>query len=160
MFHPRRRGRTTLCPRLETGKSSETPWSRPRTTACQYEMSAARGIGSAPGVRGALPAGLEPRVDEAREADEERRDPVLHVVVPRMRFVAGDPRGQRAGGLDPVDDCESDQGEADDAGERGEGGVPLHPRVDDTGLPRTDASSADRTCGAHLRTIRFAQIVR
>src|ERR671925_2084291 len=119
MSQPSRRGRTTLCPRLETGKSSETPWSRPRTTACQYEMSAARGIGSAPGVRGALPAGLEPRVDEAREADEERRDPVLDVMVPRVRLVAGDPRRQRAGGLGPVDDREHDQREPDDDGERG-----------------------------------------
>src|SRR5919204_2247622 len=104
MFQPSRRGRTTLCPRLETGKSSETPWSRPRTTACQYVMSAASGIGSAPRVRRALTAGLEPRVDEAREADEERRDPVLDVVVPRVRLVPGDPRRQRPGGLGPVHD--------------------------------------------------------
>src|SRR5919204_1796434 len=126
MSQPSRRGRTTLWPRLETGKSSETPWSRPRTTACQYEISAARGIGSAPRVRRALTAGLEPGVDETGEPDKERRDPVLHVVVPRVRLVAGDPRRQRAGGLDPVDDRERDQREADDDGERGESGVPRH----------------------------------
>src|SRR2546421_253983 len=64
MFQPRRRGRITLWPRLETGKSSETPWSRPRTTACQYEIRLASGIASAPRRRRLLPAGGEPRVDE------------------------------------------------------------------------------------------------
>ena len=29
----------TLCPRLETGKSSETPCSSPRTIACGYVIS-------------------------------------------------------------------------------------------------------------------------
>src|SRR5919108_123613 len=123
MFQPRRRGRTTLCPRLEIGKSSETPWRRPRTTACQYEISAASGIGSAPRACRALPARLEPRVDETREADEERRDPVLDVVMPRVRLVAGDPRRQRAGRLGPVDDRERDQREPDDDREPGESGV-------------------------------------
>ena len=33
MFQPSRRGRITLCPRLETGKSSETPCKSPRAIA-------------------------------------------------------------------------------------------------------------------------------
>ena len=33
MSQPRRLGRMTLCPRLEIGKSSETPWSSPSTIA-------------------------------------------------------------------------------------------------------------------------------
>src|ERR671937_715857 len=66
MFQPRRRGRMTLWPRLETGKSSETPWSRPRTTACQYEIRLASGIASAPRVCRLLPAGREPRGDDTQ----------------------------------------------------------------------------------------------
>src|SRR5919201_684688 len=123
MFQPRRRGRMTLWPRLETGKSSETPWSRPRTTACQYEIRLASGIASAPRVSRLLPAGREPRVDEAGEPDEEGRDPVLHVVVPRVGLVPRDPRRERAGRLGPVDEREHDQREPDDDGERGDGRV-------------------------------------
>jgi hypothetical protein len=33
MFQPRSRGRITACPRLDTGKSSDTPCSRPSTIA-------------------------------------------------------------------------------------------------------------------------------
>jgi len=33
MFQPRSFGKITLCPRLETGKSSETPCSSPSTIA-------------------------------------------------------------------------------------------------------------------------------
>src|SRR5919197_876895 len=126
MFQPRSFGRTTLWPRLETGKSSETPWSRPRTTACQYEIRLASGIASAPRVGRLLPAGREPRVDEAREPDEEGRDAVLHVVVSGVSLVPRDPRRERAGGLYPVDDREHDQRDPDDDGERGESGVPRH----------------------------------
>jgi hypothetical protein len=39
MSQPRSFGRMTLCPRLETGKSSVTPWSRPSTTAWKYEIN-------------------------------------------------------------------------------------------------------------------------
>src|SRR6185437_13138832 len=35
-FPPISAGRSTLCPRLETGKSSVTPWMRPVTTASRY----------------------------------------------------------------------------------------------------------------------------
>src|SRR5919199_2294183 len=132
MSQPRRRGRTTLWPRLETGKSSETPWSRPRTTACQYEIRSASGMASAPRRRRALCPRLEPGVDEAREPDEERRDAVLHVVVCRVGLVPRDPRRQRAGRLGPVDAREGDEREAGDDGEGGEGGVPQHPPADDT----------------------------
>src|ERR671930_526954 len=123
MFHPRRRGRMTLWPRLEMGKSSDTPWSRPRTTACQYEIRLAIGIASAPRGRRAVGPRLEPGVDEAREPDKERRDAVLHVVVRRVGLVARDPRRERAGRLGPVDDREGDQRDPDDDGERG---VPRH----------------------------------
>ncbi len=33
MSHPNTRGAMTLCPRLEIGNSSATPWSSPRITA-------------------------------------------------------------------------------------------------------------------------------
>ena len=44
MFQPRSFGRITLWPRLDTGKSSETPWSSPMTSARGYEISAAATI--------------------------------------------------------------------------------------------------------------------
>ena len=42
MFQPSSFGRITLCPRLETGKSSETPCRSPRMIACGYEISEER----------------------------------------------------------------------------------------------------------------------
>ena len=80
MCHPRSFGATTLWPRLEIGKSSEKPWSRPRTTACPYEIGTSWRLRGGPG---APLARLEPGEDEAREPEQERGDPVLHVVVPR-----------------------------------------------------------------------------
>src|SRR4051794_32518166 len=42
MSQPNTRGATTLWPRLEIGKSSATPWSRPRMIACPYVIGAVR----------------------------------------------------------------------------------------------------------------------
>ena len=38
LLHPNSFGNSTVWPRLETGNSSETPWSVPRTIACQVVM--------------------------------------------------------------------------------------------------------------------------
>src|SRR6059058_293047 len=118
MSQPSRLGRITLWPRLEIGNSSETPWSRPRTIACQYVMSVPATTRSSGG-GGARPRGraLEPREDQQRDAEEERGDPVLDVMVVRAGLVARQPGGQRVRRLDPVVDAESDQ---DDPGNRGD----------------------------------------
>ena len=77
MSQPSSCGRITLWPRLEIGNSSLNPCSRPSTTAWPYEIgpreSAASGAGGAPG--------LEPGEDEAADAEEQRGDAVLDVVV-------------------------------------------------------------------------------
>ena len=73
--------------------------------------------------------GTEPRKDETGDAEEERRDPVLDVVVVRPRFVSGDPGRQRLGRLDPVDDREDDQRDADDDGKPDENAPPIHGRL-------------------------------
>ena len=39
-FQPKNAGRITECPRLETGKSSVTPWIRPRTIASKNVIGA------------------------------------------------------------------------------------------------------------------------
>ena len=41
MCQPTSRGRITLWPRLETGKSSDTPWSSPSIAAWKYEIGKA-----------------------------------------------------------------------------------------------------------------------
>src|SRR5919204_4668824 len=96
MFQPSRRGRITLCPRLETGKSSDAPWRRPSTIACPYEIRLASGskLRAHAGASGA--ARLEPGEDETGESDEERRDPVLDVVVGGPGLVSRHPRRERA----------------------------------------------------------------
>ena len=102
MSQPSSWGRITLCPRLEIGNSSVTPWSRPRTIAWPYVISDARRSSGAARRRRSL-AGLEPGEDEQREADEERGDAVLDVVVARAGLVAREEPRQRARRLDPVD---------------------------------------------------------
>src|SRR5260370_18563306 len=116
MCHPTSRGRMTLWPRLEIGKSSETPCSSPSIAPWKYEIgNALRG-----GARRPLAARVEPREDEAGEPDEERRDAVLRVVVARPGLVSREERREGLRGLGPVDDRDRDQGDADDDGQRGE----------------------------------------
>ena len=105
MFQPRSWARITLCPRLEIGKSSDTPCSRPRTIACQYEIT--RRSSSSSGRTGT-------RRMRAGEPEHERGDAVLDVVVTRAALVAGEETGQRAGGLGPVDDRNDDQRDPED----------------------------------------------
>src|SRR6266852_7256588 len=110
MCQPTSRGRMTLWPRLETGKSSETPWSRPSIAAWKYEI----GKTLSGGALGLTAAGVEPGEDERGQADEERRDAVLRVMVIRAGLVAREERRERAGGLGPVDDRDRDQGDAEE----------------------------------------------
>src|SRR5438876_12456847 len=93
-------------------------------------------MGSAPRAGRALRAGLEPGVDETREPDQERRDPVLDVVASRAGLVTRHPRRKRPGRLGPVDDREHDQRKAGDAGEGGDGGGARHWREADTPVLR------------------------
>ena len=72
MCQPSSLATITLWPRLEIGNSSETPWSRPRTIACQYEINRRLRL---------LRPALEPGEGEHGEPDHERGDPVLGVVV-------------------------------------------------------------------------------
>src|SRR6266478_8375517 len=116
MCQPTRRGRMTLCPRLEIGKSSETPCSSPSIAPWKYEIgNALRG-----GARRPLAARVEPRKDEACEADEERRDAVLRVVVARPGLVTGEERRERLRRLGPVDDRDCDQDDAEENRQHGE----------------------------------------
>src|ERR1044072_4220130 len=113
MFQPSRLGRMTLCPRLETGKSSDTPCNSPSTIAWPYVISDGRttvlSVGSDVPARRAL----EPREDEQGDADEERREAVLEVVVIRPGLVAGHERRERLRWLDPVVDRHGDEEDAD-----------------------------------------------
>src|SRR5438876_1370 len=93
-------------------------------------------MGSAPRAGRALRAGLEPGVDKTREPDQERRDPVLDVVVSRAGLVTRHPGRKRPGRLGPVDDRERDQRKAGDDGEGGDGGMARHWREDDTPVLR------------------------
>ena len=69
------------------------------------------------GSRCACGADSEPGEDEARDAEQERGDPVLHVVVARAGLVAREEARQRPRRLDPVDDGDRDQHDADDHGD-------------------------------------------
>src|SRR5438132_11125046 len=106
MFKTRSRGRSTLCTRIETGKSSETPWRSPRTIASGKEISEASNKLL---LAGSLGAAAEPGEHEAGEPDEEGRDSVLRVVVARARLVAREEPGQRLCRLGPVDRRDNDQ---------------------------------------------------
>src|SRR2546430_5320391 len=110
MSHPSSFGRMTLWPRLEIGNSSLTPCSRPRTIACPYEMGNEAVLGGR--LRPAWARGAEPGEDEACRAQEERGDPVLHMVMGRPRLVAREEARQRLRRLDPVDDRDRDQDDA------------------------------------------------
>jgi len=68
------------------------------------------------GCPGAVVARLEPGEDEAREAEQEGGDPVLHVVVAGALLVSGYERGQRLRRLRPVEDRERDEHEPGDDG--------------------------------------------
>ena len=104
MSQPSSCGRITLWPRLEIGKSSETPWSEPEDD--RLRVGDQRGEDH--GVRsGALRPGAEPGEDEARDAEQERGDPVLHVMVARPGLVAREEAGQRLRRLGPVHDARS-----------------------------------------------------
>src|ERR1700745_3610235 len=105
MFQPSGLGRRTLWPRLEIGKSSEKPCSSPSTIAWPYVISEGTTMSlSVCGGGFAARRALAPRDAEQRDADEERREPVLEVMVVRPGLVAGDERGERLRGLDPVVD--------------------------------------------------------
>src|SRR4051812_16671291 len=124
MSQPRSFGMMTLWPRLEIGKSSLKPCSRPSRIACPYEIGKAAGLGDrAPRARVGR---TEPGEDEAREAEEERRDAVLDVVVARALLVPREPRGQRVRRLDPVDERERDQRDAENDGKPNEKTAALH----------------------------------
>src|SRR5664279_503265 len=99
----------TLWPRLETGKSSDTPCSSPSIAAWKYE------IGNVLRRRAprAVAAGVEPREDEAGETDEQRRDAVLHVVVRRPGLMSREEGRQRLCRLSPVDSRNRDQDDPD-----------------------------------------------
>src|SRR3954468_21434491 len=124
MSQPRSFGMMTLWPRLEIGKSSLKPCSRPSRIACPYEIGKAARLGDrAPRARVGR---TEPGEDEAREPEEERRDAVLDVVVARALLVPREPRGQRVRRLDPVDERERDQRDAENDGKPNEKTAALH----------------------------------
>ena len=115
MSQPRSCGRITLWPRLETGKSSETPCSSPEDDRLgvgdqSSEDHAAGCVRFGPGA--------EPGEHEAGDPEEERRDPVLDVVVAGSALVAREEAGQRLRGLDPVDDPDRDQDDRREHGQR------------------------------------------
>src|SRR3954464_13762434 len=120
MSQPSSRGRMTLWPRLEMGKSSLNPWRSPSRTACPYEMSASGAAITRSALRPHAGAGLEPGEHEGAEPEHERGDAVLHVMVRRAGLVAGQPAGERLRRLREVDDCDCNQGDAGDG--RGDDG--------------------------------------
>src|SRR3954452_12805345 len=65
--------------------------------------------------------GLEPGEGETGETDEERRDAVLDVVMARAGFVAREEGREGLRWLDPVDDRNDDQRDADHDGGGDEG---------------------------------------
>ena len=117
MFQPSRRGRITLWPRLEIGKSSLTALQQAEHDRPVRRRSARRRA------RESSPQPSRPRSGRsgtrrrrAREPDEHRGDAVLDVVVARARLVAGEER-QRLGRLGQVDDRDDDQSDSEDRGD-------------------------------------------
>ena len=107
MFQPKRLGRITLWPRLEIGKSSETPWSSPEDD--RLRVGDQRGEDHAAGLRRFGPDWNQAKTRQA-SAEQEGGDPVLHVVVARAGLVAREEARQRARRLDEVDDPRSRSG--------------------------------------------------
>src|SRR5919199_2132045 len=124
MSQPSSFGAITLWPRLEIGNSSLTPCSRPRTIACPYEIG--NEVVSDRRLRPSGARRTEPGEDEAREAEQERGDPVLDVVMVRPRLVAREEARQRLRRLGPINDRDRDQYEPREDGEPDEVSVAGH----------------------------------
>src|SRR5215217_3320333 len=86
MSQPSSRGRMTLCPRLEIGKSSEKPCRRPSTIACPYEISDATINASAKRAGTTRAASASGGSGDARRADHTRA--VARAVEPTATYRA------------------------------------------------------------------------
>src|SRR5439155_9293715 len=104
--------------------------------------------GCAPWTRACRP---EPREDQTCQADEERGDSALDVMVVRPRFVTWKPRRKRLGRLRPVDDGDRNQRKADEDGEPNEKTAALHD-AEAYGFPSPVGELADATLSTRHRS--------